>query len=183
MQAPHRGPAHATVPCRCTAIAPATASPPVPASCCSPRRPLYATSPRDPTVPISLLHAADSGLSVACGPPPQPPTPSITDATERVYRFCHGSVDTPFDGVDTGASTRRETRDLQKRVWRLQKGKKEQSSAVWKENVKKKRRGERIKHQHPEREQSSAIKLRSRRAAMEEEELAIQMPLKQSIVD
>ncbi|MQM09748.1 hypothetical protein Taro_042623 [Colocasia esculenta] len=46
-----------------------------------------------------------------------------------------------------------------------------------------KRRGERIKYQHPEREQSSAIRLRSRRAAKEEEELAIRMPLKQSIVD
>ncbi|MQL86208.1 hypothetical protein Taro_018739 [Colocasia esculenta] len=46
-----------------------------------------------------------------------------------------------------------------------------------------KRRGERIKYLHPEREQSSAIRLRSRKVAKEEEELAIQMPLKQSIVD
>ncbi|MQL76564.1 hypothetical protein Taro_008953 [Colocasia esculenta] len=25
--------------------------------------------------------------------------------TERVYRFCHGSVDTPIDGVDTGSES------------------------------------------------------------------------------
>ncbi|MQM15356.1 hypothetical protein Taro_048300 [Colocasia esculenta] len=142
----------------------------------------------------------------------------------RTYNSCHGSVDTPIDGVDTGyqslkqfhedkvqcvdtvpgsVDTRPSLQKTQLSDWDsvstqpgipqgerpnvsrkgcggCRKGKRgaEQCCLEGEREEEEKRRGERIKYQHPEREQSSAIRLRSRRAAKEEEELAIRMPLK-----
>ncbi|MQL95926.1 hypothetical protein Taro_028597 [Colocasia esculenta] len=102
-----------------------------------------------------------------------------------ISRFGHGSVDTLIDGVDTGASHEERDQISRKGCGGCRKGKRgaEQCCLEGDREEEEKRRGDRIKHQHPEREQSSAIRLRSRRAAKEEEELAIRMPLKQSIVD